>query len=324
MNSLNINFSSPKSVLLRKKTGRFAFIVARSVLCIGFAYTILYPLFMMVTRAFMSAEDLYDNSVVWIPKTFTLDTVKAMIKVLDYPEGLWNSIWISLLVTILQLVSCMMAGYGFARFKFPCRNILFGGVIFSLLVPPQLVVLPEYLNFKSFDLFGLFTLIMGEPLNLLKTSLPIFILAATANGIKCGLYIYIFRQTFINMPIETEEAATVDGAGTVRIFTTIMAPGALNAAITVALFSFVWQWNDLFFSGIYLKEKTLSLSYGGISLETATSINPNFANYNFYNTTIQAAFKGTSVLLILLPLILLFLVLQRYFVDSVENSGIVG
>lgn len=324
MRSLSIDFASQKNVQLRKKTGRFAYVAARTVLCIGFAYTILYPLFMMVTRAFMSAEDLYDNSVVWIPKTFTLDTVKAMIKVLDYPEGLWNSVWISLLVTVLQLVSCMMAGYGFARFKFPCRNLLFGGVIFSLLVPPQLVVLPEYLNFKSFDLFGLFSLITGQPINMLKTSLPIFILAATANGIKCGLYIYIFRQTFINMPIETEEAATVDGAGTIRIFTTIMAPGALNAAITVALFSFVWQWNDLFFSGIYLKEKTLSLSYGGISLETATTINPNFANYNFYNTTIQAAFKGTSVLLILLPLIVLFLFLQRYFVDSVENSGIVG
>lgn len=324
MRSLSTNLASPKNIQLRKKSGRFAYVAARTVLCIGFAYTILYPLFMMITRAFMSAEDLYDNSVVWIPKTFTLDTVKAMINVLDYPEGLWNSVWISLLVTVLQLVSCMMAGYGFARFKFPCRNLLFGGVIFSLLVPPQLVVLPEYLNFKSFDLFGLFSLITGQPLNMLKTSLPIFILAATANGIKCGLYIYIFRQTFINMPIETEEAATVDGAGTVRIFTTIMAPGALNAAITVALFSFVWQWNDLFFSGIYLKERTLSLSYGGIDLETAASINPNFANYNFYNSTIQAAFKGTSVLLILLPLIVLFLILQRYFVDSVENSGIVG
>lgn len=322
---MKMDFASKKNELLRKRTARIAFVVARTVLCIGFAYTILYPLLMMCSRAFMSAEDLYDNSVVWIPKTFTLDTVKAMIKMLDYSKSIWNSIWISFLVTVLQLISCMMAGYGFARFKFPGRSILFGGVIFSLMVPPQLVVLPEYLNFKSFDIFGIFTLIMGKPLNLLETSLPIFILAATANGIKCGLYIYIFRQTFINMPVETEEAATVDGAGTVRIFTTIMAPGAVNAAITVALFSFVWQWNDLFFSGIYVKEKTLSLSYSnGISLKAATSINPNFANYNFFNSTIQAAFKGTAVLLILLPLILLFLLLQRYFVDSVENSGIVG
>lgn len=309
---------------MRKKTGAAAVKVMRAVMCIGFAYTILYPLFMMITRAFMSAEDLYDNSVVWIPKTFTLDTVEAMIKALDYPESLWNSIWISFAVTVLQLISCMMAGYGFARFKFPGRRILFGGVIFSLLVPPQLVVLPEYLNFKSFDLFGIFTLISGGPINMLKTSLPIFILAATANGIKCGLYIYIFRQTFINMPIETEEAATVDGAGTVRTFIEIMVPGALNAAVTVALFSFVWQWNDLFFSKIYVKEKTLSLSYGLLKLDTITSMKPNFANYNFYNSTIQAAFKGTAVLLILLPLILLFLLLQRYFVDSVENSGIVG
>lgn len=308
----------------RKRTAEISFVVVRTILCIGFAYTILYPLIMMISRAFMAAEDLYDNSVVWIPKTFTLDTIRAMLKSLNYGNGLWNSFWISLVVTVLQLVSCMMAGYGFSRFKFPGRNILFGGVIFSLLVPPQLIILPEYLNFREFDIFGIIELISGKPLNMLETSLPIFLLAATANGIKCGLYIYIFRQTFINMPVETEEAATVDGAGTIRTFVTIMVPGALNAAITVALFSFVWQWNDLFFSEIYLKQRTLSMSYTGISLENATAINPNFANYNFYNTTIQAAFKGTAVLLILLPLILIFLGLQKYFVDSVENSGIVG
>lgn len=313
-----------KSPLIKRKTGKVVFAAVRGILCIGFAYTILYPLLMMLTRAFMSADDLYDNSVIWLPKTLTLDTVMAMMKVLRYPTSLWNSIWVSLVITALQLISCMMAGYGFARFKFPLRNVLFGGVIFSLLVPPQLVVLPEYLNFKSFDLFGLFTLISGNPLNLLKTSLPLFLKAATANGIKCGLYIYIFRQTFINMPIETEEAATVDGAGTFRTFFSVMVPGGLNAAITVTLFSFVWQWNDIFYSNLYLKEKTLSLSYGGIALETATSINPEFVNYNFYNITIQAAFKGTAVLLILLPLILLFLLLQKFFVESVENSGIVG
>ena len=308
----------------RKHAAHISFVIVRAILCIGFAYTILYPLFMMFSRSLMSAADLYDNSVVWIPKHFTLDTIKAMSKQLSYFGTLFNSIWISLTVTLLQLVSCMMAGYGFARFKFPGRTLFFGGVIFSLLVPPQLIVLPQYLNFRAFDIFGIFELILGAPINMLETSLPIFLLAATANGIKCGLYIYIFRQTFVNMPIETEEAATVDGAGTIRTFAQIMVPGAKNAAITVALFSFVWQWNDLFFSEIYSKQKTLSMSYGGASLENLTSTNPNFADYNFYNLTFQSAFKGASVLLILLPLIIIFLLLQRYFVDSVENSGIVG
>ncbi len=321
-----MNYSSvlEKTRIPRKRAGNAAFVIVRAVLCIGFAYTILYPLFMMISRSVMSAADLYDNSVVWIPKDFTLDTIKAMIKQLNYGEAFFNSMWISLLVTVLQLVSTMMAGYGFARFKFPGRSILFGGVIFSLLVPPQLIVLPQYLNFREFDILGVFALLSGAPINMLDSSLPIFILAATANGIKCGLYIYIFRQTFVNMPVETEEAATVDGAGTLRTFAQIMVPGAMNAAITVALFSFVWQWNDLFYSEIYLKSKTLSMSYGGVSLENLTTTNPNFADYNFYNITFQSAFKGASVLLILLPLIIIFLLLQRYFVDSVENSGIVG
>lgn len=313
-----------KKTVIKKKGMAVSVAVVRTILCLGFAYTILYPLLVMISRAFMSAEDLYDNSVVWLPKTLTLDTVRAMIKVLEYPKSLLNSMWISLVVTAFQLISCMMAGYGFARFKFPCRGLLFAGVIFSLLVPPQLVVLPEYLNFKSFDIFGLIELITGEPLNLLNTSLPIFVKALTGNGIKCGLYIYIFRQTFANMPIETEEAATVDGAGTVRTFTSIMVPAASNAIITVALFSFVWQWNDRFYSNIYLKYKTLSLAYAGISQDIAASINPKFINYNFYNQTIQAAFKGTGVLLILIPVIIIFLLLQRYFVDSIENSGITG
>lgn len=321
---MNMGTVLEKTRIPRKRAGNAAFITVRAILCVGFAYTILYPLFMMISRSVMSAADLYDNSVVWIPKNFTFDTIEAMLKQLKYGEAFFNSMWISLVVTALQLVSTMMAGYGFARFKFPGRSLLFGGVIFSLLVPPQLIVLPQYLNFREFDIFGIFALLSGAPINMLDSSLPIFILAATANGIKCGLYIYIFRQTFVNMPVETEEAATVDGAGTMRTFAQIMVPGAMNAAITVALFSFVWQWNDLFYSEIYLKSKTLSMSYGGVSLENLTSTNPNFADYNFYNITFQSAFKGASVLLILLPLIVIFLLLQRYFVDSVENSGIVG
>ena len=73
-----------KSPLIKRKTGKVVFAAVRGILCIGFAYTILYPLLMMLTRAFMSADDLYDNSVMWLPKTLTLDTVRAMMKVLHY------------------------------------------------------------------------------------------------------------------------------------------------------------------------------------------------------------------------------------------------
>ena len=319
-----LNMTSVKKDRLRKKSGKLCYGIVRLILCLGFAYTILYPLIMMISRAIMSVEDLYDNSVVWIPKSFSMETIKAIFELLDYPSALWNSLWIALAITIMQLITCMATGYGFARFKFPGRNILFGGVIFSLLVPPQLVIMPTYLNFKEFDIFGIIELIAGAPLNLLNTSLPMFLLAVTGNGIKCGLFIYIFRQTFINIPMETEEAATVDGAGAFKTFVQIMVPSARNAAITVGLFSFVWQWNDIFYSNIYLKEETLSMSYLGLGLGNIASINPDFAKYNFYNTTIKAAFEGTAVLLILLPLIIMFLALQRYFVDSVENSGLVG
>lgn len=326
-NRLSVRLSDAvKSPKMRARTTGWIWAVMRTIMLLGFSYIILYPLFLMLTRSVMDARDLYDNSIVWLPKHFSTSTVRVVLLALNYGKTLFNSIWVSGLVTVLQALSCMMAGYGFARLKFPLKRILFAGVILSLIVPPQLITISSYLNFKDFDIFGIIKLITGTPINLLNTPLPIFLLAATASGIKNGLFIYIFRQFFKNMPVETEEAALVDGAGGIQTFISIMMPGALNAIITVVLFSFVWQWNDTFFSSLYLGSvKTLSTSYRGLNLTgNLAVVDPALLNYNFFDYVIQATFKGTAVLLILAPLIIMFLLLQRYFVDSVERSGIVG
>lgn len=120
-------------------------------------------------------------------------------------------------MTGLQTFVCLMVGYGFGRYEIPCRNLLFALVIFTIVVPPQLYMSSMYLHFKDFDILGLIRLIRGEPLHLVNTYAPLYLLSLTASGIKNGLFIYIFRQNFRNMPGEIEEAAFVDGAGHFRI-----------------------------------------------------------------------------------------------------------
>ena len=304
-------------------------ILARAVFVIGFCFIILYPVINMISRAFMSTVDLYDNTILWIPKHVTLDNFKVVISVMAYGKSLFNSTWLTLAVTLLQTVSCLMAGYGFARYDFRFKNLLFACVILTLIIPPQLIMLSTYMHFRFFDFFGIIKLITGSNgMNLLDTPLPSLLLAATANGIKNGLFIFLFRQFFRGMPKETEEAAIVDGAGAFRTFSQIMVPGAMTCIVTVVLFSVVWQWNDEFYSSMFFKDfKVLPLMYKKLVTMGSTEIlnvDPLLSKYNLYDPTIRSNFGSTGVLMIILPLLLFFLVMQRYFVESIERSGLVG
>lgn len=308
---------------------KWLWVLARMVFAVGFSFIILYPVLNMLSRAFMSPVDLYDNTILWLPRHVTMDNFKVVISVMNYGKSLFNSIWLTILITSLQTVSCLMAGYGFARYDFRFKKLLFACVILTLIIPPQLVMLSTYMHFRFFDIFGIIRLITGKNgVNLLDTPLPSLLLAATANGIKNGLFIFLFRQFFRGMPKETEEAAIVDGAGAVRTFAQIMVPGAVTCIVTVVLFSVVWQWNDVFFSSMFFKDfKVLPLMYQNLVSMGNTEIlntNPVLAKYNLYDPVIRSNFSSTGVLMIILPLLLFFLFMQRYFVESIERSGLVG
>ena len=138
------------------------------------------------------------------------------------------------MVSVLQLAISCLVGYGFARFKFKGRNILFFIVILSLIVPAQTILIPLYFRFSS--------------IGLLNTIWPVVILSACGIGLKNGLYIYLMRQFFRGMPRELEQSAYIDGAGPLRAFVQIILPNAFNMMITVFLFSFTWQWTCLLYT----------------------------------------------------------------------------
>lgn len=289
--------------------------IIRTVLVIGFCFIILFPLFLRLSVAFRSKADVYDPTVLWIPRHFTFDNLWIAIQTTDYFEALRNTVFISASTTVIQLVSCSLAAYAFARLKFRGSGLLFAIVIFTIIVPPQTIMIPLYLTYRYFDLFGLVGLFSkNSSLNLIDTFWPFLISSTTAMGLKNGLYIYILRQFFRGIPKEIEEAAFVDGAGIFKTFFKIMIPNAVPAFVTVMLFSFVWQWNDSYYVSLFLKKiKVLStaLMDMGMGLSEPDPI-------------YQGILLSTGVLLAMGPLIILYLFVQRHFVESVERTGLVG
>jgi ABC transporter, permease protein len=289
---------------------------------------ILYPLFITVSRALMGEADMNDTTVVMLPKHLSLAMLKlaAGSDLLNYWPSLLTTLGYVTGLTVLQTIACLLAGYGFGRFDLPFKRTLFALVIFTILVPPQLFTPAFYLQMRSFDFFGLIEAIRGEPLNLVGGYIPMVLLAVTGNGIKNGLFIYIFRQNFRNMPAALEEAAYVDGAGHIRIFTRIMVPNAITTIVTVALFSFVWQYNDTYYSGIYLSIDAgiLSLKFNEVIRNSMALENIGLSISQIFNPIFVRSLYSAAAVLVLLPVILVYCIFQRYFIEGVERSGLVG
>lgn len=303
---------------------KWGWIIVRSIFLAGFCFTILYPVLLAISKSFMPLADSYDNTVLLIPRNFTLDNYIGVSYVIDYWNTLKNSLILSIAVTVLQTFSCLLVGYGFARFEFKLKGLLFSMVIFTIIVPPQVLTIPMFLHFRFFDIFGIINAVTGKGgVNLLDTYLPYFMLGLLGQGIRNGLFIFIFRQFFKGMPKETEESALVDGAGYFRIFYRIMLPNAITSAITVALFSFVWQYNDLSYAATFLPNtKVISMAYE--NLEQARGLLYNVGFTELFNPQQFGLLRSAAVILILLPVILIYAVAQKFFVNSVERSGIVG
>jgi len=300
------------------KVKGWLWVFTRAVLIIGICFIVLYPILLKLSIAFKAKEDVFDSSVVWIPRHFTLDNIKISLDLLKYFEAATNTFILSTGASILQLISCALAGYGFARLKFRGRSIFFALVVFTIVIPPQTIMAPTYLHYRFFDVFGLYQLFTGQRgVNLLETFWPFFLSSALAMGMKNGLYIFIFRQFFRALPKELEEAAYVDGAGILKTFFRVILPCTIPAVVTVVLFSFVWQWNDSYFTNLYMANSTTLAKMLSILI-------PSIRGSVTIEMSYISILVNTATLLAIAPIIVLYMFAQRYFVESVERTGVVG
>lgn len=319
-------------VLTRYKTAeklrRFIWALARGVLLFCIGIIILYPLLYMLVLALRPADQIWDPTVVWISKSLTLINITNVIEYMDYWSALGTTARITLLSALLTVISCSLCGYGFARYQFRFKELLFLCVIFTVLVPAQNIIFPSFLNFWKFDFFGLGYLaypFTGNALtvNLLDSELTLYIPAAFGSGIKAGLCIYIFRQFYRGLPKEMEEAASIDGCGAFATFIRIALPSSIITLITVFLFSLVWYWNDYYFTSMYMDNvNTVSSAVASLPalLNSLSSIGGEKLSYD--SVQVSAMIQSGCLLLVLPPLIV-FTCLQRYFIQGLEMSGLV-
>lgn len=318
-----------KSVWL-SRSGGCIWALTRAVFLLGMAFIILYPLLYMISMAVRPVAQLHDPAVVWFPKSVTLENIlDAMDKMgLSRPlfnnNALVNSVVLDVVSATLQMLVTAMIGYGFARFEFKGKTLMFGVVILSIIVPVNSIIIPTYLNYRFFDLFGITNilgrLIKGSPiyLPLVDNMLSFYLPALLGSGIRSGLCIFIYRQFFKGMPRELEDAAAIDNCGAFATFFRIFLPNARPPMLTVFVLSLVWYWSDYYYSSMFFPSfRTVSIGLSQLQSAMSTDV----ATRDPYR---ELVVMQSGALIAIIPLLIFYLFIQRRFTESVERSGIVG
>lgn len=290
----------------------------RFIIVFGLSFVILYPILYMISTAIRPQAEMNDPSVMWIPKTIRFENFVEIWNAIDYPNTLWNTLVLNIVSSILQVATCAMTGYGFARFKFKGKGILFGIVIMQIIVPTQIILIPQYMQFRYFDVFGIFNALLGDSISLVDTNWAMYIPAFFCNGIRAGLFIYLFRQFFRGLPKELEDAAYLDGCGPFKTFISVMVPNAASSFLTVFIFSIVWYWNDYYVSSMYFTQgNTISLKIDSIATLISMYLYNEVRNASDFLVWMEA-----GCLLAIAPIVIMYVFLQKYFTEGIERAGL--
>lgn len=277
------------------------------LIAIGFVY--LQPLLFMFVTSIKSPGDLLNPMVQWVPTELFAGNYEKAYQVLNYPQSLLSSIVISVIPSLLQTAIASIIGYGLARYSFRGKRLIFLLILATFIIPPQNTVIPQMLAYRDLGL-------LGNPLSLI---LP----AMMGQGFRSAIFILIFYQSFISLPKVLEESARLDGASDLRIFFSVAVPSALPSYIVSFIFSVVWYWNETFLTVIFLEGGVTTLP---MQLSRFTQAYENLyppGTVNIFDR-LNEAVKMSGTFLNILPLLVMYFVLQRWFVESVEMTGITG
>jgi multiple sugar transport system permease protein len=292
---------------IKKKLPSWVWAAIRFVFLGGLSFIVIYPILVAFSVSLRSEADIIDPSVLWIPKHPTLDNLKYTMRIMKYVQVLITTVKLDVVSSLLQVVSCALVGYGFARFKFKFKPLLFGLVVFTIIVPPQVTFVPTYLTYNT--------------LKLLDTPLVMYLPALLGVGIRSGLFIFIFRQFYRNLPRELEDAALVDGCGVYKTYLRIIIPNAKPAFLTVFLFSIVWYWNDYYNATMYFKNvKTVTTALDGLVSAVRLDSQSGIIVDPYLLSTVNQA----GCLLAIFPVLVIYIIFHRFFTEGVERTGIVG
>lgn len=265
-------------------------IISHSILIIG-AFIMIVPFIWMLSTSFKAPGKTFVYPPEWIPRPFVWQNYVEMWQALPFSQFFLNSIKISTLSTIGQLLTCSMGAFAFSILKFKGRDFLFLLLIATLMIPYQVTLIPTFILFSKIGWVG--------------THLPLWVPAFWGGAFGT----FLLRQFYLTIPIDLAESARIDGANIFQIFTHIYLPLSKPAMATLGIFTFMWSWNDLLNPLIYVSElKQLTLTVG-LSF---------FQNQYGGKWTLMMAGAVVSIL----PILLIFFFAQKYFIQGIAMTGI--
>ncbi len=273
------------------------------LLTIGFVY--LFPLIKMFTTSIMDLSDLVNPVVEWIPTKLYLENYRTGLIVLKYGSTLLFSLAVTLVPALLQTAVTSLTGYALAKFKVRGRRIVFALILLTYLLPQQVYMIPK---FVLFDQFGI-----------LKTAWSIIFPATFGQGLSSAIFILIFYQFFRIQPPALDESAEIDGANPYQIFFRIGVPLAAPAYLSAFLFSFVWYWNETYISSLFLGTDLYTLQLKLFNFQSQFNLATGIAQ-----TATNEAIRYAATILIILPVLVVYAVMQKWFVEGIDKTGVTG
>ena len=258
----------------------------------------VYPLIWMIMSSFKETNTIFTTAGSLIPKQFTLENYingwKGFAKI-TFVTFFKNSLLISVLATFGTIISSAVVAYGFARFKFRGRGLLFAAMLLSMMLPAQVLMIPQYLWYQKLGWVGSY----------LPLIVPYFF--ATQ-----GFFVYLMSNFISGIPVELDEAAKIDGCSYWGIFVKVIAPLIKPAVVTGCIFSFMWRWDDFLSALLYINKTSMY----PVSLALKLFCDPRSSSDN------GAMFAMAT--LSILPSVLIFIFFQKYLVEGISTSGLKG
>jgi multiple sugar transport system permease protein len=250
------------------------------------------PFLWMVSASFKEKAEIFTVPIRWIPKVFHSVNYDTVLNEIPFPTYFFNTAKISVIITVLQLITCSMAGYAFSKLEFPGRDKIFLGYLGTMMVPWHAIMIPQFMVIQKMGLYDThWSLIL--------------------TGAFSAFGVFIMRQNMLSIPSSLNEAAKIDGCGPVRIYTHIILPLSKTGLATLTALTFTNVWNDYMGPMIYLdtdKMKTIQLGLATFKRE--------------FDTNYGAIMAGTVISLI--PVVIVYALAQKYIVEGVAYTGMKG
>lgn len=295
----------PDATTLKKFSSAAVVSIFRYLFLILVGYVVLYPFIYMLSNSVKSQADFLNISRIWLPKYWNFDKFKEVWEIANMKSAFIKTLSIQVVSAFIEVAMCSLAGYGLARYNFKLKKLESIFLILLLLVPVQMYSLALAVTYRDLGIFD--------------TPFVYYLPSFFGVGVRGGMIIFIYRQFFEGLPKELEEAAFVDGAGPVKTFLRIALPSSSVVILTTSVLSFVWLWNDNYIADLCFMSDNRPLASVMASLPSILKMLGTFQGKPEYPAYVCAA----CVIYIAVPLVL-YMIVQRWFVRSIDRVGITG